>query len=245
MACTSLARRGGNGGGGFTRITLSHDRCRTPDIDSTTQSVVSLDWSDPPGRRPMSASERDLPQSSPVDPGLCWWYAGRFLGRRTRRARGRMCSAPGWRRSRLPRWCAHKSLRDLITGGEPAPPRNGEPPAPDKQRFHCRASRSAGTTAAPTPPAATGEPITPQPSTSSAWTTSPANPPVPGNIPVVVTPARRPHPLPRSSGSAALNGPTAARRVLRPKPCPSQDPGPPPLPCPIRPGHATPEGTPT
>src|SRR5450755_3588967 len=33
-----------------------------------------------------------------------------------------------------------------------------------------------------------------------------------------------------------LNGPTAARRVLRPKPCPSQDPGPPPLPCPIRPG---------
>jgi len=128
VACTSLARRGGNGGGGFTRITLSHDRCRTPDIDSTTQSVVSLDWSDPPGRRPMSASERDLPQSSPVDPGLCWWYAGRFLGRRTRRARGRMCSAPGWRRSRLPRWCAHKSLRDLITGGEPAPPRNGRTP---------------------------------------------------------------------------------------------------------------------
>ena len=30
-----------------------------------------------------------------------------------------------------------------------------------------------------------------------------------------------------------------------PKPCHSQDPGPPPLPCPIRPGHVTPEGTPT
>ena len=60
------------------------------------------------------------------------------------------------------------------------------------------------------------------------------------------TQQRRPHPAPPSNGCAAPSTPRrcAARRVLDRGPCPSQDPGPPPLPRPDPSGPRHPRGDP-